>query len=43
MENKLESLLVVSLGKTLNGIPPFLCDRQVLGPSSLIVVVAQSN
>ena len=27
-ENKPESLLVVSLGKALNGIPPSLCGRQ---------------
>ena len=37
------SLLVVSFGKALNEIPPFLCGRQVVGPSSLPVVVAQSN
>ena len=37
------SLLVVSLGKALNGMPPFLCDKQVVGPSSLPVVVAQSD
>ena len=43
MENKPASLLVVSLGNTFNGIPPFLCGRQVAGPSSLFVVVAQSN
>ena len=29
MENKPASLLVVSLGKTLNGMPPPLCGRQV--------------
>ena len=40
MENKPASLLVVSLGKTLNGMPPSLCGRQVVGPSSLLVVVA---
>ena len=39
-ENKPASLLVVSLGKTLNGMPPSLCGRQVVGPSSLPVVVA---
>ena len=40
--NKPASLLVVSLGKTLNGTPPSLCDRQVARPSSLPVVMAQS-
>ena len=43
VENKPASLLVVSLGKTLNGMPPSLCGRQAVGPSSLPVVVAQSN
>ena len=43
MENKPVSLLVVSLGKALNGMPPFSCGRQVAGPSSLPVVVAQSD
>ena len=43
VENKPASLLVVSLGKALNGIPPSSCGRQVVGPSSLTVVVAQSN
>ena len=43
VENKSASLLVVSLGKTLNGIPPSLCDRQVVGPNSLPSVVAQFN
>ena len=43
MENKPASLLVVSLGKTLNGMPPSSCGRQVAGPSSLPVVVPQSN
>ena len=43
VENKPASLLVVSLGKTLNGMPPLLCGRQMVGPSSLPVVVAQSN
>ena len=41
VENKPAGLLVVSLGKTLNGMPPSLCGRQVVGPSSLPVVVAQ--
>ena len=41
VENKPVSLLVVSLGKAFNGMPPFLCGRQVVGPSSLPVVEAQ--
>ena len=40
VENKPASLLVVSLGKALNGMPPSLCGRQMVGPSSLPVVVA---
>ena len=40
VENKPASLLVVSLGKTFNGTPPSLCGRQMVGPSSLPVVVA---
>ena len=32
LENKPASLLVVSLGKTLNGTPPPLCGRQVALP-----------
>ena len=40
VENKPESLLVVYLGKTLSGMPLSLCDRQVVGPSGLTVVVA---
>ena len=43
MENKPASLLVVSLGKALNGMPPSLCGRQMVGPSSLPAVVAQSD
>ena len=43
VENKPASLLVVSSGKALNGTPPFLCGKQLAGPSSLPVVVAQSN
>ena len=39
VENKPASLLVVSLGKALNGIPLSLCGRQVVGPSSLPIVV----
>ena len=40
VENKPVSLLVVALGKALNGMPPSLCGRQVVGLSSLPVVVA---
>ena len=40
VENKPASLLVVSLGKALNGMPPSLCGRQMAEPSSLPVVVA---
>ena len=43
VENRPASLLVVSLGKALNRMPPSSCDRQVLGQSSLPVVVAQSD
>ena len=43
VENKPASLLVVSLGKALNGMPPSLCGRQMVGPSSLPVAVAQSD
>ena len=43
VENEPESLLVVSLGKALNEMPPPLCGRQMVGPSSLPVVVAQSD
>ena len=43
VENKPASLLVVSLSKALNGMPPSLCRRQMVGPSSLPVVVAQSD
>ena len=42
MESKPASLLV-SLGKTLNGMLPFLCGRQVAGPNNLPVVAAQFN
>ena len=35
VENKPASLLVVSLGKALNGMPPSLCGRQMVGPSGL--------
>ena len=40
VENKPASLLAVSLGKALNEMPPSLCGRQVVGPSSLPVGVA---
>ena len=43
VENKLASLLVVSLGKALNVTPSSLCGRQVVGPSSLPVMVAQCD
>ena len=43
VENKPASLLVVSLGKAFNGMPPSLCGRQMAGPSSLAVVVVQPN
>ena len=43
VENKSASLLVASLGKVPNGMPPFPCGRQVVEPSSHPVVVAQSN
>ena len=38
MENKPTSLLVMSLGKALNGMPSSLCGKQVVGSSSLAVV-----
>ena len=43
VENKPPSLLVVSLGKALNGTPPSLCGRQMVRPSRLPIVVAQSD
>ena len=43
VKNNLASLLVVSLGKALNGMPPCLCGRQMVGPGSLPVMVAQSD
>ena len=43
VENKPASFLVVSLGKIFNGMPPSLCGRQMVGPSSLSVVVAQCD
>ena len=42
MEKKLANFLVVLLGKALVRISPSLCDRQVAGPSSPLVVVVQS-
>ena len=43
VENKPASLLVVSLGKALNEMPPSSCGRQVTGPCSLPVVMVQSD
>ena len=43
VENRPASSLVVSLGKALNGMPSSLCGRQMVGPSSLPVVVVQSD
>ena len=40
VENKPAILLAVSLGKALNRMPSSLYGRQVMGPSSLPVVVA---
>ena len=37
------SLLVVSMGKAFHSMPPSLCDKKVMGPSSLPVMVAQSD
>ena len=42
VENK-PARLLVSLSKTLNGMPPSLCGKHMVGPSRLPVVVAQSN
>ena len=33
VENKPARLLIVSLGKALNGMPPSLCGRQMVGPT----------
>ena len=41
MEKRAASLLVAPLGRALNGMPSSLCGRQVVGPSSLPVMVAQ--
>ena len=43
VEYKPTRLLVVSLGKALDRMPPFSCGRQMGGPSSLPIVVAQSD
>ena len=43
VKSKPASLLVVSLGKALNEMPPSFCGRQVVGPNSPPVVVARSN
>ena len=43
MGNKTASLLVVSLGKARNGMPPSLCGKQMVKSSSQPVVVSQSN
>ena len=40
VKNKPASSLVVSLGRAVNGMPPPLYGRQVVGPSSLPIVVA---
>ena len=40
VENKPASLLVASLSKTLNGVPPSSKGRQIVGPCSSPVVVA---
>ena len=37
------SLLVVPVDKAFNGMTPSLCSKQVVGPSSLPVMVAQSD
>ena len=41
VENKPASLVVVSLGKVLNGMPPSLCGKQMVGSRSLPVVATQ--
>ena len=43
MENKPASSLAVFLGKALKGMPPSPCGKQMVGPRSLPVVVAQSD
>ena len=43
MENNPASLLVMSLGKALKEMPPSSCGKQVVGLSSLPVVVAQHD
>ena len=41
--NKPASLVVVSLDKALNAMPPSLCGKQIMESSSLPFVVAQSD
>ena len=41
MQSKPASSFVVFLGKILNGMPPFLCRRQMAG--AIPIVMAQSN
>ena len=43
VESRSDSLLVVFLGETLEGISPSTSSTQVAGPSSLPVVVDQSD
>ena len=43
VEDKPASLLAVSLGKALNEMALSLCGRQMVEPSSLLIVVAQSD
>ena len=43
MDAKPARLLAVSLGKALNGMPLSLYGKQMVGPSSLPVVVAPSD
>ena len=43
MDKKPTSSLVVALGKALNGTLPSLYGRQVIWPSNLAVVLAESD
>ena len=43
MENKPASLLDVPLGKSLNGIPPSWCGRQVAGNSKAEMGIYRDN
>ena len=43
VENKPASLLVVTSGKTLNGMPSFVSYKPMAVPSSPTLLVAQSN